>query len=44
MFYKSEVSVLWGDLGTKYFRLKRKGHTLVKQCAFAAFLSLFLVS
>ena len=44
MFYKSEVSVVWHDLGTKYSRLKRKGHTLVKQCAFAAFLSLFLVS
>ena len=44
MFYKSEVSILWGDLGTKYFRLKRKGHALVKQCAFASFLSLFLVS
>ena len=27
IFYKSEISVLWSDLGTKYFRLKRKGHT-----------------
>ena len=35
IFYKSEVSILWDDLGTKYFRLKRKGYTLVKQCAFA---------
>ena len=35
MFYKSEVSVLWGDLVTKYFRLKRKGHTHIKQCACA---------
>ena len=35
MIYKSEVSVLWGDLVTKYFRLKRKGHIHIKQYACA---------
>ena len=31
IFYKSEVSVLGSDLGARYFRLKRKGHTHIKQ-------------
>ena len=30
-FFKSEVSVLWRDLCTKYLRLKRKGRTHIKQ-------------
>ena len=31
ILYNSEVSVLWRDLGTRYFRLKWKGHTHIKQ-------------